>query len=77
MSVDDQAIIGRIVNRTIQDMDFGERQTMMETAQEVLRLVAKYTYPSKVIQRECDHSAYMIALQKQNMDLQAHKFLTP
>jgi len=40
MSADDQAIMRGIVNRNLLEIDFGERQTLLKEAQEVLRRVA-------------------------------------
>ena len=37
VSADDQDIIGGIVNRNPLEIDLGERQTLLEEAQEVLR----------------------------------------
>ena len=69
VSTDDQAIMGEIVKRNLLEIDFGERQTMLEEAPQVLRRVAEYTEPVAMIQRVCDHSAQIIGLQKQITDL--------
>jgi len=49
VSADDQDIIGGIVHRNLQEIDFGQRQTLLEEAQEVLRRVAQYTEPAAVV----------------------------
>jgi len=69
VSADDQAIRGEIVKRNLLEIDFGERQTMLEEAPQVLRRVAEYTEPVAMIQRECDHPAQIFGLQKQITDL--------
>jgi len=63
LSADQQAFIGGRVNRKLLEIDFGERQTMSEEAQEVPRRVAEYTEPVARIQRVYDHPAQIIALQ--------------
>jgi hypothetical protein len=65
VSVDDQARIGGIVNTDITRVDFVERQVMLEEAQDVLRRVAQYTEPATMIQRVCDHPAWILGLQKE------------
>ena len=77
MSTDDQAIVGGMVNRNLLEIDFGERQTLLEEAQVVLRRVAWYTEPAARVQRVCDYPAQIIALQKQITDLQTQQFLPP
>jgi len=71
------ADVGGIVNRNVLDVDFGERHTMPETANEVLRWVAQYTKPTNIVQRVCDHPAQINLLQKQITDLQTQQFLLP
>ena len=75
MSVDNQVIIGGIVNKILLQIDFRERQTLLEEAQEVLRRDAEYTEPTDMVQRVCAHPRLNIALQKQITDLQAQRFL--
>jgi len=70
VSADDQDIIGAIVDNNLLEIDFGERQTLLEQAQEVLRRVARYTEPAAMVQRVCNHPTQIIALQKQITDLQ-------
>lgn len=53
VSMDDQNIMGGTMNSSIPDVGIRERQTIMETAQEVLRRVAQYTEPVSVVQRVC------------------------
>ena len=77
VSTDDQDIIGGIVNRNLLEIDFRERQTLLEEAQEVLRRVAQHTEPTAMLQRVCDHPAQIIALHKQITDLQTQEFLPP
>ena len=77
VSVDDQDIIGGIPNRKLLEIEFGERQTLLQEAQEVLRRVAWYTEPAAMVQRVCDHPAQIIALQEQITDLQTQQFLPP
>jgi len=77
VSADDQAIIGRIVNRNLLEVNFGERQTLLEEAQEVLRRVAEYTEPADMIQTVSDHPVKIIELQKLITDLQDRQFLPP
>jgi len=77
VSADDQDIIGGIINWNLLEIDFGERQTLLEAAQEVLRRVAQYTEPVAMVQRVCDHLAHIIALQMQIRDLQTQQFLPP
>ena len=55
MSAGDHAIVGGIVNSHLLEIDFGERQTVLEDAQEVLRRVAKYTKPVAMVHRVCNH----------------------
>jgi len=43
LSVENEAIMGVIVNRNIVEVDFARRQTMLHEAQEVLRRVAQST----------------------------------
>jgi len=69
VSMDDLATIGELVNMNLLDIDFAERQTMVETAQQVLRRVAQYTEPTSIIHRMCHHPAQTIILQKQITDL--------
>jgi len=71
VSMDNQATTGGLVNTNVLDIDFTERQTMLETAQEVLRRGAQYTEPQRVVQRVYDHPAKIIALLKQITDLLA------
>jgi len=54
VSVNNEAIIGAIINRKVHKVDFGERQRMFEEAQQVLRIVAQYTKPASMVQRVCD-----------------------
>ena len=75
VSADDQAIIRGIVSRNMLEIDFGERQTLLEEAQEGLKRVAQYTEPVAMVQRVCDHPAQIFALQKQITDLQTQQFL--
>jgi len=77
VSTDDQAIIGEIVNRNLIEIDFAERQAILEEAQDVLRRVAQYTEPAAMVQRVCDNRAQLIALQNQITDLQTQQFLPP
>ena len=76
MSEDNQDIIGGIVNKILLEIDFWERQTLLEEAQEVLERKAEYTKPTDMVHRVCAHLAQIIALQKQIMDLHAQQFLT-
>jgi len=69
VSVDVQDIIGGIVNRNLWENHFGERQSLLKEAHEVLRSVARYTEPTGMVQ--------IIALQKQITDLQTEQFLPP
>lgn len=50
MTMDDQAIIGGLVNRNILEIDYMDRQTMLQIAQEVLRRAAEYTDPASTVQ---------------------------
>jgi len=75
VSADDQAIIGRIVNRNLMEIDIAERPAVLEEAHEVLRRVAQYTEPAAMVQRMCNYPAQIIALQKQITDLQTQQFL--
>jgi len=77
VSVDDQNIIGGIVNSNLLEIDFGERQTLLEESHEVLKGVAQYTEPVGMVQRVCNRPAQIIALQKQITDLQTQQFLPP
>ena len=77
MSADDQAIIGAIVNRNLMEIDFAERQAVLEEAQDVLSRVAQYTKPTAMEQRVCNHPAQIIACQKQITDPQTQQFLPP
>jgi len=70
VSADNHDIIGGIFNRNLLEIDFGERLTLLEEAQEVLRRVAQYTEPGAMVQRVCDHLAQINALLKQITDLQ-------
>jgi len=76
-SADDQDIIGGIVNRNLLEIHFGERQTQLEDAQQVLRRVARYTEPTPMVQRVRDHLVQIIAFQKQITDLPTQQFLPP
>jgi len=53
------------------EMDFAERQTMLERDQDVLWRVVQYTEPASLVQKVRDHPAQMIALQKQITNLQS------
>jgi len=77
VSADNQAIIEGIVNRNLLEINFGERQKLLEEAPEVLRRVALYTEPAPMVQRVCDHPAQIITLQEQITDLQTQLFLPP
>jgi len=77
VSVDDQAIIGGIIHRNLLETDGRERQTSLEEAQEVLRRRADGTEYAATVQSVCDHPAQIIASQKQIMDLQSQRFLSP
>jgi len=77
VSVDNQAIIGGIIRRNLMEVNFAERQAMLEEAQQVLRRVAQYTKPVAMVQRLCDPPAQIIALQKQITDPQTQQFLPP
>jgi len=77
VSADDQAINGGIGSRTRLKIDFWERQTSLEEAQDVLKSVALYTKHAAMVQRVCDHPAQMFALQKQITHLQTQQFLPP
>ena len=77
VSADDQAIMGRIVNKNLMEIDFAERQAVLGEAQEVVRRVAQYTEPAAILQRVCDHPTQIIGLQTQITDLQTHQFLPP
>ena len=70
MSMDNQALVGGIINWNLLQIDFGERQTLREDAQEVSSRVARYTEPTAMVQRMCDYLAQIIALQKQITDSQ-------
>jgi len=74
---DDQDIIGGIVNRNLLEIDFGERQTLLGEAQELLSRVAWYTEPVAIVRRVCDHPTQIIALQNHFTDLQTQQFLPP
>jgi cell division septum initiation protein DivIVA len=75
VSVDDHGCIGGIANRNLMEVDFAERQAMLEEAQEVLRGVAQYTERASTVQRVCDHQAQIITLQKEVPDLKSKQFL--
>jgi hypothetical protein len=77
VSVDDQARLGGIVNSNLLEMDFREREAMLEEAHAVLRQVAQYTEPTSTVQQVCDHPSQIIALQKEMTDLKSHQFLPP
>jgi len=77
VSADDHGIIGGIVNRNLLEIDFAERQTLLEEAQGVLRRVARNTKPAAMVQRVCDLPAQIIELQKQITELQTQQFLLP
>lgn len=62
-------MIGAIVNRNLLELKFGERQTSLEDAQEVLKSVAQYTEPAGMVQRVCYHLPQIIALPTQITDL--------
>jgi len=76
-SVDNQATIRGLVNPNLLDIDFPERQMMLEAAQEVLRMVAWYTEHGSIVQRVCNHPAQIIALQKQITNRHAQRYLPP
>jgi len=77
VSVDDQAIIGGIVNRDLLEIDVGERQKLLEEAEQLLWRVAQYTEPATMVQTVCNYLEQIIALQKQITDLQSQQFLPP
>lgn len=77
VSFDNQAHIGGIVNTNILEIDFMERQTMLEEAKEVFRWVAQYMEPTSMVQRVCNHHAQIIMLQKETMNLKSQQFLPP
>jgi phage shock protein A len=57
------------------DVDFAERQGILEEAQDVLRWVAQKTDPGSTVQRVCHHQAQIIALQKEVTDLKSQQVL--
>jgi len=77
VSVDEQAILGGIVNMNLMEINFAGRLAVLEVAQEVLRRVAQYTEPAAIVQRVCDHPAQIITFQKHITDLQTQQFLPP
>jgi len=77
VSADDQAIIEGIVTRKLLEIDFGERQILLEAAQRMLRRVAQYTEPATMVQRVCDHPAQNIKLHNKTTDLHSQQFLPP
>jgi len=77
VSTDDQAIIEGILNRKLLEIDFGERQTLLEAAQRMLRRVAQYTEPATMVQRVCDHPGQNIKFQNQTTHLYSQQFLPP
>lgn len=77
VSIDHKAYIGGIINTNIEEIDFPERHTMLEVAQEVWRRVTQYTEPTSTVQRVCDHRTQIILLQKEILDLKSQQFLPP
>ena len=77
VSAEDQDIIGGIINRNVLEIDFGERLTLLEAAQKVLRRVARYTESVAMVQRVWNHPIQKITLQKQITQRQTQQFLPP
>jgi adenine deaminase len=71
VSITNEAHIEGIFNLNILEIDFQERQTMLEEAQEVLRTVAQYMEPTSTIQMVCAHPAQRNLLLKQITDLKS------
>jgi hypothetical protein len=76
VSADHQAVIGGIVNRNLLEIAFGQRQTLLEEKQQVLKRVAEYTEHTAIVQRLCDHMTQIITLQIQITDQQSQRCLT-
>jgi len=77
VSVNDQAIIGGVINRNVLEVEVTERQRMLEEAQEVLRRVVEYIKPAITVQRVCDHLVQIIALLAKIMNVMAQAFIPP
>jgi len=75
VSADDQAIMRGINNKNLLEINFGERQTLLEEAEEVLRVVVQCTDPTAMVDRVCDHPATITALQTQITYLQSQQVL--
>jgi hypothetical protein len=57
LSLNDQAIIGGIINRNMLKVVIRERLVKLKERQGVLRLVTQYTVHVSTIQRVCNHLA--------------------
>jgi len=77
VSADVQGIRAGIVNRNLLEIDFAERQTLLEDASGVLRRVAQYPGPATMVQMVCDYPVQTMPIQKQITDLQTQQFLPP
>jgi len=77
VSIDNQGRIGGIANTDIVEINFTERQAMLENAQDVLGRVAQYTQLARMVQRVCDHPAQKLLLHEQITDLKSQQFLPP
>jgi hypothetical protein len=66
VSVDDQATIGGNVNSNVLEIDFPERQMLVEEAKEVVGWVAQFGGPSSTLQEVCAQPVHTILLQHSN-----------
>jgi len=75
--MDNQAIIGGILNNNLQKIDFGRRLIILEVGNEKLRGVAQYTEPASTVWRVPDRLAKIIVLLAEITKLREQTFLPP
>jgi hypothetical protein len=71
----DQATIAEIVNRILLGIEYSERQTVLEEAQEVLNRVVWYTERGSMVQRACNDTVHIITIEEEITNLEAKAFL--
>jgi len=77
VSVDDRALMGEVIDRSILRMRFEETLDMFGKPHKVLLQVARLMEPAEMVQRVCNHPKQILSLQKEITDLTAQHFRHP
>jgi len=77
VSVDDQLLIGELLNANTDAIGFQGTKERFEQAEGVLQRLVLYTEPTDLVQRVCNHPEEIIKLQKEFTDLKAQHCLPP